>query len=286
MLCYPFEEKRLAKWTPPFILQPKLDGDRCRAIVRPHCNTIMLLSSEEHMYTSVPHIVDALEKSGLRNVELDGELYIHGAPHSDIHSIVSRTTNLHPDYQLVEYHVFDLVNPHLRQADRTRQLIDLLPTRGTHRNYGPIQIVPSRLVYTLDDIMRAQDEFAKAGYEGFVVRDAFAPYVRKRSTQMMKFKPRKEDLYEITGYAEELSKDKLPKNSLGALICRGDDGTSFNVGSGSLLTREARETLWQARETLIGRYARVKYQHITTAGRVPRFPVVVEIVEASAMFNI
>jgi len=28
-LCYPFEEKRLAKWEPPYIVQPKLDGERC-----------------------------------------------------------------------------------------------------------------------------------------------------------------------------------------------------------------------------------------------------------------
>ena len=32
MLCYPFEEKRLNKWNPPYIIQPKLDGERCRAV--------------------------------------------------------------------------------------------------------------------------------------------------------------------------------------------------------------------------------------------------------------
>jgi ATP-dependent DNA ligase len=127
--------------------------------------------------------------------------------------------------------------------------------------------------------MQAQEEFAKSGYEGFVVRDALAPYVRKRSTQMMKFKPRKEDLYEIVGTVEEVSIQGISKDSLGALICRGDDGTLFNVGSGSLLTREARQTYWKSRDTLIGKYARVKYQHLTHARGVPRFPVVVEILD-------
>ena len=32
MKCYPFEEKRLAEWNPPYICQPKYDGVRCRAI--------------------------------------------------------------------------------------------------------------------------------------------------------------------------------------------------------------------------------------------------------------
>jgi ATP-dependent DNA ligase len=274
-LCYPFEPKRLEKWAPPYILQPKLDGDRCRAIINQDGDSC-LLSSECNFYESVPHINYALQELGLHDIELDGELYIHGAPHSEIHSIVSRTANLHPDYKLVEFHVFDLVSS-LPQVQRTRQLIDLFPLG--RRNFGPIQLVPSRLVYTLDEILAAQDEFAREGYEGFVVRDSLASYVRKRSTQMMKFKPRKEDLYEIVSYQEEKSISGTPKGSLGALVCRGDDGTLFNVGSGSLLTRDAREGLWKERETLVGKLARVRYQHITTTNRVPRFPVVVEIVE-------
>ena len=49
MKAYPFEEKRLAKWRPPFIVQPKYDGVRCRAvpIQQPGFGTgYILLSSE------------------------------------------------------------------------------------------------------------------------------------------------------------------------------------------------------------------------------------------------
>ena len=275
MLAYPFEEMRLKKWRPPYIIQPKLDGDRCRAIIGIE-GEVALLSSEQHIFFSVPHIEQALANMHLSHIELDGELYIHGAPHSDIHSIVSRRENLHPDYKLVEFHVFDIVNFHLPQVERIRQLIDLVPS--SRRNFSPVQIVPSRIVSTLDEIMKVQEEYANLGYEGFVIRDSDARYVRKRSTQMMKFKPRKEDLYEIVGTQEEISILGVPKNALGAIICRGNDGTIFNVGSGSMLTREARETLWQERETLVGKWARVKYQHLTHAAGVPRFPVVVEII--------
>lgn len=276
MLCYPFEEGRLAKWRPPYIIQPKLDGDRARAIID-HEGTALLVSSEMNLYSSVPHIAKALYEMGLRDIELDGELYIHGAPHNEIHSIVSRSAaNIHSDYKLAEFHVFDVVT-HLPQVERTRLLIDLFPQRN--RNFGPIQLVPSRIVNNLEEIMAAQDEYARLGYEGFVLREASAPYVRKRSTSLMKFKPRKEDLYEIVATQEEISIDGIPKNSLGALVCTGNDGTHFRVGSGSLLTRDARENLWQQREELIGKYARVRYQHMTSARGVPRFPVVVEIVE-------
>jgi ATP-dependent DNA ligase len=277
MLCYPFEEKRLKKWKPPYIIQPKLDGDRCRAIID-DSGQVTLLTSEENIVRSVPHIVEAIESLHLHSIELDGELYIHGAPHSDIHGIVSRSENLHPNSDLMEYHVFDIVN-HLPQINRTNLLLDTIPFRQTGRTYSVLQIVPSRVVSTLDEIMSVQEEFAKEGYEGFVIRNIEAPYVRKRSTGMMKFKPRKEDIYEIVGFQEEISKEGVLKNSLGALLCKGDDRAMFSVGSGSLLTQEARSVLWKEKENLIGKYARVKYQHLTHARGVPRFPVIVEIID-------
>jgi len=277
MLCYPFEESRLAKWKPPYIIQPKLDGDRCRVCIDSD-GLVTLLSSEQNEITSVPHINSALSGMHLRNVELDGELYIHGAPHEDIHSIVSRTENLHPDYKLMEIHLFDIVDFSKTQLQRVTDLIHLIPHSIGCHNFSPIQLVRNRLVEDIDSIMQAQETFAHDGYEGFVIREADASYVRKRSTSMMKFKPRKEDIYEIVGSQEEVSKDGIPKMALGALICRGDDGTLFNVGSGSLLTRENREVYWKSRDTLIGKYARVKYQHMTSARGVPRFPVLVDII--------
>lgn len=277
MLCYPFEERRLTKWKPPYILQPKLDGDRCRAIVDSQGN-VSLLSSEENQFESVPHIGSTLQNLHLHNVEFDGELYIPGAPHETIHGIVSRgKENLHPDSKLVELHIFDIIVPAM-QVERLNKLLDTIPTRGAGRNFGPLQIVPSTFVTSTDEIMKQLEIYMKSGFEGFVVRDAYAEYVRKRSTQMMKFKPRKEDFYEIIGVQEEISLIGIPKNALGALLCRGNDGTTFSVGSGSLLTQQARAELWERKAELVGKLAHVKYQHLTHARGVPRFPVVVEIV--------
>lgn len=274
-LCYPFDEKRLTRWKPPYIIQPKLNGDRCRGYIDSQGN-VLLLSSEENIVTGVPHIYSALEALHLRSVEFDGELYIPGAPHEVIHGIVSRDVNLSPDYELVEFHIFDLVNV-LPQVQRIRQLLDTIPSNTT----GPLQIVANRFVTNIDEIMQAADEFIEKGYEGFVIRDSYAPYVRKRSTQIMKFKPRKDDIYEIIGWQEEISIKGDRKNSLGSLLCRGNDDTTFNVGSGSLLTKDARENLWATRESLIGKFAQIKYQHLTHARGVPRFPVIVGIIDVN-----
>lgn len=268
MLCYPFEESRLAKWEPPFIIQPKLDGDRARAIIRN--KVVTLLSSEENVITSVPHINRSLEAMNLPDCELDGELYRHGLNHQLIHGIASRTVNLHSQFDDLEFHVFDMVN-------EKRQLLRLadLAIISSHFHPSPVHMVNFYLADDLDGVLRAYDKILEEGYEGIVVRQVDAPYVRKRSTMVMKFKPKKEDLYMIVGAQEEVSIHGEPKGTLGALICCSGE-ENFNVGTG--FTADQRREYWKIRESLVGKVARVAYQHITSGRQVPRFPVFVEVI--------
>lgn len=271
MLCYPFEESRLQKWNNMFIIQPKLDGDRCRAIFDEFGN-VTLLSSEANEINSVPHIKAELETLGYKNTEFDGELYRHGIDHQNIHGIVGRTVNIHNDHKEIEYHIFDIVNDKA-QYDRSLELIDMIPD-----NMDYVKLVENSVGHTVDDVMSHLDKFKKQGYEGVILRHITSLYVRKRSIYVMKFKPRKSDYYMIVGYQEEISKDGIPKGTLGALILSSGDNDTFNVGSGSFLTAESRRTLWQEREKLVGQIAHIKYQHMTQRG-VPRFPVLQDIVK-------
>lgn len=125
--------------------------------------------------------------------------------------------------------------------------------------------------------MRVFDRVIELGYEGIIVRHNMAPYQRKRSTLVMKFKPKKSDGYKIIGYEEEISIEGVPKGSLGSLQCKSGDGNVFSVGTG--FSRDQRDQLWQVREGLNGKVAKVKYQHITSGRKVPRFPVFVEVIE-------
>lgn len=266
MLAYPFEERRLAKWNPPYLVQPKLDGERCRAVRIE--GTYLLLSSEENVIVSVPHINEALDKL-LTSNELDGELYCHGWPFEEIHSVVGRTKNLHPNYEAISYSVFDVVSagPQYVRSKIIPEL-DLKP---------PLFQVMTIPCWSLEDVMRAYDTFLRTGYEGIVVRHIDNEYVRRRSPAMMKFKPKKDDFYEVIDYTEEIDKNGNPKGRLGAIVCKGSDGTVFNVGTG--LTDNDRETLWETREALSGKLCHVQYQHLTAGKGVPRFPVYVSIVD-------
>ena len=265
MKCYPFEEKRLAKWDPPYIVQPKYDGIRCRAIrIESGC---LLLSSEENVIFSVPHLNVAIGDLNL-DIELDGELYCHGMSFEQITSITSRTKNLHPDHTKIKFHLFDVVNeePQFKRLAYVKSI-------GEMSRW--IEPTPFWMCDDLDDIMRVYDKLIDLGYEGIIVRHYLNMYVRKRSTALMKFKPKKEDTYEVIGFQEEFSKDGNPKDTLGALVCRSGDGEVFNVGTG--FTEERRKEIWEARGILEGQIARVKYQHVTSGKGVPRFPVFVEL---------
>ena len=268
MLANPFEEKRLAKWnTETVIVQPKLDGERCRAVFN-SSGRVSLYSSECNIITSVPHINLQLENLGLHDIALDGELYIHEQSFEHIHSIVSRKVNEHYNSTSMQYHVFDIVTSD-PQIVRTRALHLLF------KDTDNIRIVSWSTAHSVKDLIDTLREYKERGYEGIIVRHPDAPYVRKRSLYMMKYKPKKNDIYKIVGFKEEISIHGVPKNRLGAFILAGDDGTLFSVGSGFDDTQ--REYYWQNREEYIGKWCEVQYQNITTKGKVPRFPVFVEV---------
>ena len=270
MKCYPFEEKRLAKWSPPYIVQPKYDGVRCRAVPSSlQAGDYLLLSSEENVIFSAPHILEELKHLRL-NAELDGELYCHGKTFEEIVSITSRTVNLHPNLLDIKLVIFDIVN---REPQMKRTLI----IENLKRLSPFIQVAPFWLCESLEEIIKVYNNLTKDGYEGIIVRHFEAPYETKRSTWVMKFKGKKEDIYKIVTAVEEVSIEGNLKNTLGALVCESGDGNLFNVGTG--FTDEQRQQMWEIRGILPSMYAKVKYQHITSGREVPRFPVFVEIIQ-------
>ena len=303
-LCYPFEEKRLEKWKPPYLVQPKLDGERCRALPSTDYEGQPLwwdfISSELNSFNfAIPHIVGATYDQASPTMELDGELYSHElyleGGFDLIHSIVSRRTNLHPRFEEMEYHIYD----HVVESPQYKRYQDLDKLKGCIK--PPLQIVPTYGAVSLEDVMQIYDHILSKGYEGIVVRHIDAPYVRRRSIYVMKFKPKKDDYYKIVGYKRLIRKDEyfgknplkniLPKtleesiyyekfgmeSLMGALVCIGNDIHVFGVAG---FEDSDKESFWRDREDLIGKTCHVEYQNITSGKGVPRFGIYKEIVES------
>lgn len=266
-LCYPFEEKRLNKWDFPCIVQPKLDGERCRALIcGDGLDGVKLLSSELNEITSVPHIRSAIASLHLpKGTELDGELYRHGWTFEEIHSIVSRQVNFHPRFTQMEYHVFDVIYEGNLEEIQGQRLMRYKEMNLKH----PLIPVPFHAVGSLEEIMENYNYYLDQDYEGIILRNIFYPYERRRSTGIMKFKPKKLDHYQILECFEAVDKHGNAKNMLGGFLCVGFDGTEFKVGAGTL-THDQRYEIWQERNSYAGMVCEVQYQNITSNG-VPRF---------------
>ena len=270
MKAYPFTEERLAKWQPPYIVQPKYDGVRCRAIpiAGAHGEGCLLLSSEENIIYSVPHLNEIIGGLGLK-AELDGELYCHGMSFEEIISITSRTVNLHPDHKKIQFHCFDIVND---QPQMKRSLI-IENLRGLNPH---IVVAPFWICVDLDEVKETYDKVISLGYEGIIVRHQLAPYEVKRSLCVMKFKPKKFDVYKIVGWKEEVSKDGMPKGRIGSLVMSSQYGDDFSVSAGLDGNEKAR--LWLIRDELAGRSAIVHYQHLTDK-KLPKGSFNIEVIE-------
>lgn len=269
MLCYPFEEKRLHKYSKPWIVQPKLEGDRCRAIGNVNGWTLVSSQGNPRDY-AVPLVLRDLKFFWPTPIELDGELYVHGMEHQDIRSIVSRTQNRHPDHLKMEYHIFDIAS-NMPQYERLKELERLFDPNPSIC----LKPVMWYICGTLDEVYMYYKEFTTEGYEGIIIRDAWAPYVRKRTTTMMKLKPRKSMLAVVVGHYEELSIQGEPKGALGGLEVQNSSGVQFCVGSG--FKRDERISWWHNPEALHGRIIRVYYQDLTKDG-IPKFPTFKEFV--------
>lgn len=251
----PFDEAKFEAMPKPVIVQPKLEGDRARALP----GSGQILSSSAKQRVSVPHIKKTLDEMGLC-VETDGELFKLGMEHSKIRGIVSRTKNLHPDHMLMEYHIYDVVS---EDSQKTRiEIQRKLPARG------PVKLVPSFLCYSMDEFQLYYDQFLDLGYEGIIVRHPDRPYRRAQVQWMMKLKPRLSMIAIITDVFPLEDKYGDVHELMGAFELRDGDGRVFNVGSGPTL--EDRGLFWQYRHAFIDTPCKIRFQGYTKARHVPK----------------
>jgi hypothetical protein len=203
-LAYPWEEKRFATWDNFGYIQNKLEGERCIVDYYEHMHKKkpILLSSTEKEIISVPHInlqiqgwMDSHPSTEWK--QFDGELYEHRRPwdgEDGIHAIVSRTVNLHADFESIGLHLFDIKDKEEIQFSRLYELEESTVTqcKNIHRVEHQICKSPEQAYGFLDNAMFN-------GYEGFVIRNAGAKYIEAptRSRFMMKFKPHQTDIWRI-----------------------------------------------------------------------------------------
>lgn len=290
LLCHPMDDKKLnALLYHGVYVQPKLNGIRCRAIWDEGTNSYHLVSSENNPIVSMPHIQLSLndtraaaQANGVHCPdELDGECYKHGWPLEKIYGLCARK-KVTPDCYSIEFWAFDTMDA-IQQALRLEQLT-ALESIWKELPFGmglPLVRVDSRFCTNLAEVWDAYAIFMARGVEGIIVRGAYNQYVRKRTKEVLKFKPKKKDWYQIREVIEAVDQYGTPLARVGAFACCNAGEKPFRVGMGVGVPHELAALWWDDRFSLVGKFAEIEYQELTAANGVPRFGKAIKISDQS-----
>lgn len=239
--------------------QPKFDGHRCVAMIDNHGKATLWTRSRK-LITSMGHIINELERMGLKGVTLDGELYNHDYKDNfeDLTSFI-RDSTAKPGADVVQLHVYDVINGDTQE--KRAAYLAALPMAS------PIMRVMTLKAESEDELMAHFELYLSMGYEGAMARNASGRYVNKRSTDLLKIKKFMDEEFKVVGVEE--GRGKLAGH--GIFVCQTKGGETFKakmMGDTSALKK-----YWDDPDLAIGRRLTVKFQGYTKKNNVPRFPV-------------
>jgi len=253
MLAQTYQD-HVGKMPETVIFQPKLDGYRCLgAKARMETRTSVPLPAFPH----IQHALSFLPE----DVILDGELYNHN---SRFQQIMKSKTGMHSlDSFMIEYHVFDCVEPALSFSDRRVSLaetvLDLMAKYEQTPFYVRGQVIPFPIMPVktfagkLSETENYYNKFINEKYEGVMLRDPSAKYeLDHRSYGLLKYKKRDSDYFKII--------DVIPgkrRKDEGVLVCKTAKGISFNCTFAA--TAAQKSMIINKPELVIGRFIRVEY---------------------------
>lgn len=251
--------------------QPKLDGHRCIA------TKDGLFTRKGKKYVSVPHIHLALFEVFQKNpaLILDGELYNHDL-HDDFNKISSLVRKTKPDVsdleeteKLVQYHIYDIVDPQKKTIDRQQDLFDIFEE---FKLEDSIVRVDTTYVSDQEELDNLYAKYISQGYEGQMVRYN-TRYEMKRTGNLIK---RKEFFDEEGLILDIIEGEGNWAGMAKSLLVQLKDGV---IASSGIRGNQAFATELLVNKHLYlgnGSEATIRYPNKTPAGK-PRFPVATAI---------
>ena len=282
MCAFKWQDHR-SKLTPPFYVQPKLNG--VRALYRQGVMQSRGLNKEEGKVWNpavVEHFTYDLNRVVPSNWILDGELYCHGRSLQQINSAVAvKRTAPSPKTHEISYHIFDIIDTerlHLPFHDRA-SLLQSLSEKLVIHSTSALAVVPTTLIHSpgLDDTL--YEQYRAEGYEGLMYRAPDSPYgfaeecgnQENRWKHLLKRKGWIDDEFTITGF--NLTEGEKGNQGF-QLTCITATGVEFTVGSG--LSHELQ--LYYATNSPEGFLARVRFEMLSDKG-VPLKPTLEAILD-------
>jgi ATP-dependent DNA ligase len=257
------------KW--PAAVQPKLDGHRLIAVVDEQGKCTLWSRTRKQIH-SLPHIVKAIEDTGVTDAVFDGEAYnnAYKSKFQELSHLIRQSEPIQ-ECDIVQYHIYDTVSANFfidRSAWLKAWYEDV--SLGT-----PLRLVETKNVADHDELMAAFEHYRRQGYEGCMVRNwsgVYAEHPTHRSDDLQKVKQFDDAEWKVIGVNE--GRGKLQGH--GIFVCVTESGKTFEAKMIGSLTNL--KTYYENPESVIGKLLTVQYQGLTDDG-LPRFPVAVRFRE-------
>jgi len=262
-------DKKRSKLVYPVYTDSKLDG--FRAIVKVKDGNATIYSRTGKIKTQYKDIEKSM--SYFPDGEYDGEITSKNFQY--LMKSVNRKTNVDEWAEGSVYNIFDIINDsELRDriVQRNKIFIETQIKIDNINKFLNVKInniknVSGLFIHNELDLMKEYEKLLKEGYEGIMIKDLDASYKKKRSWNWIKMKPELSDDLEVLDIIE--GKGEMV-GTLGAIVCRLENGKTVNVGTGFKLPE--RDDFWARKNEIIGTIAEIKYQEKTDDGSL-RFPV-------------
>jgi ATP-dependent DNA ligase len=265
-----------------YMTQPKFRGVRCQAVVG---SKTTLFSSLHHVLPHLPHINEQLQRCFPAGI-YDGELFSFALNQQEINSVALRKKNLHPDYEVVHYYIYDLVPWNDSQVfqtayfrmQRLHEVFDFL-SLSNFNAHPHIHLVHTDFVTDYFDFLQKTNNYLEQGYEGGILRISTEHYRPGKTTAMYKYKPSETDSYLVVGVSEAIALDGTPKGMVGSFTVLDKENNRFSVGAGRL-THHERTKYWNQRSMFYSKpiYVLVAHEPYNSSRGVPSCAAVVGLI--------
>jgi hypothetical protein len=229
----------------PCQVQPKLDG--VCTIATP--GNVLSTRGGKDRHTPkgqkwddiVPHIVSELtflwkklKERGIKDYIFHGEIYKHGLTLQEIQKANKKANN---DSKTMEFHIFDVVEPEVKQLDRLKMLREVKDL-AIAWNLKYVKFITSNTAFDESDIIRLETYWLKHNYEGIIIRHNDGEYkIGGRSKDVLKMVRMDKSEFLVVGVAP-LDKDP----TMGKFICAFGE-KRFYITPGKGYTHEDRRDI-------------------------------------------
>jgi len=271
-------------------LEIKLDGVRVLAHVMTNSADVVCYSRNGKIFNNFEHIqqqISSIARAARQKLRFSNSFILDGEVVSDSFQALmkqahrkSNVNNSDATFYIFDAFPFAALQDGHENMQQSRRLERLEEIRTLLEDCPNIKLLEGLNVDL--DLSEGRDQFNRFcndaitnGFEGVMIKNLEAPYICKRSTYWMKWKPTITVDLEVVDVEQGTGRNS---ERLGALVCRGtDQGRDISVNVGSGFSDHDRTNLWNNRDLVIGSTVEImadvvsQNQDGTYSLRFPRF---------------